>query len=177
MVILVYGSIFPAPSTCTFLPPSSIAFFKHWDLKWCLSPSLLKRRPFGGIEDSDFTWKDLLDLYACAVCGRCHASCPAHLSGKTLSPREVIHNLKEHLLEAGPGLLAGQAKASSESRVETQVETQAETLPKTQPKEMIGDVVIEEEIWACTTCGACQEVCPVNSRTHTQDHRPSGEIW
>ncbi|MCJ7790821.1 MAG: (Fe-S)-binding protein, partial [Dehalococcoidia bacterium] len=75
-----------------------------------------------------------------------HANCPAQLSGKSLSPREVIHNLKEHLLEAGPGLLAGKAEGSSESRAKT----------------MIGDVVTEEEIWACTTCGACQEVCPVN---------------
>ncbi len=101
---------------------------------------------FGVSKVQDFTWKDLLDLYACAVCGRCHVNCPAQLSGKSLSPREVIRNLKEHLLEAGPGLLAGKAETSSESRAKT----------------MIGDVVTEEEIWACTTCGACQELCPVN---------------
>jgi Fe-S oxidoreductase len=101
---------------------------------------------FGVSKIQDFTWKDLLDLYACAVCGRCHVNCPAQLSGKSLSPKEVIHNLKEHLLEAGPGLLAAKAEASSES----------------QAKAMIGDVVTEDEIWACTTCGACQEVCPVN---------------
>lgn len=101
---------------------------------------------FGVSKIQDFTWKDLLDLYACAVCGRCHVNCPAQLSGKSLSPKEVIHNLKEHLLEEGPGLLAGKAEASSESPAKT----------------MIGDVVTEEEIWACTTCGACQEVCPVN---------------
>jgi Fe-S oxidoreductase len=101
---------------------------------------------FGVSKLQDFTWKDLLDLYACAVCGRCHVNCPAQLSGKSLSPREVIHNLKEHLLEEGPGLLAGKAEASSESPA----------------KNMIGDVVTEDEIWACTTCGACQEVCPVN---------------
>ena len=99
----------------------------------------------GASKIQDFTWKDLLDLYACAVCGRCHVNCPAQLSGKTLSPKEVIHNLKEHLLEAGPGLLAGHAEESSEG----------------QTKAMIGDVVTEDEIWACTTCGACQEVCPV----------------
>ncbi len=96
---------------------------------------------FGAAKIEDFTWKDLLDLYACAVCGRCHASCPAQLSGKSLSPREVVLNLKEHLLETGPELLAGKA----EDKVK-----------------MIGDVVTEEEIWACTTCGACQEVCPVS---------------
>jgi len=106
--------------------------------------------PLGVSKIQDFTWKQLIDLYACTWCGRCHANCPATISGKSLSPREVILNLKEHLLEAGPGLLAGKAEASSESRARTPVRT------------MIGDVVTEEEIWACTTCGACQEVCPVN---------------
>jgi len=100
----------------------------------------------GASKIQDFTWKDLLDLYACTVCGRCHVSCPAHVSGKTLSPKEVIHDLKEHLLEEGPGLLAGNAQATSESPAKT----------------MIGDVIAEEDIWACTTCGACQEVCPVD---------------
>jgi Fe-S oxidoreductase len=93
----------------------------------------------------DLKWKDLLDLYACAVCGRCHVNCPAHVSGKSLSPKEVIHDLKEHLLEVGPELLAGKGGASSESPA----------------KAMIGDVISENDIWACTTCGACQEVCPV----------------
>jgi Fe-S oxidoreductase len=134
------------------------AFFKPLGPKVVLEPIPVEAETFGASKIQDFTWKDLLDLYACAVCGRCHVNCPAQLSGKTLSPREVIHNLKEHLLEAGPGLLAGQAEASSESPVETQAEAQAETPAKT----MIGDVVTEEEIWACTTCGACQEVCPVN---------------
>ena len=123
--------------------------FKPLGPKVVLEPIPLEEsetETFGVSKIQDFTWKDLLDLYACAVCGRCHVNCPAQLSGKSLSPKEVIHNLKEHLLEEGPGLLAGKAEASSESPAKT----------------MIGDVVTEEEIWACTTCGACQEVCPVN---------------
>ncbi|MFC1933200.1 (Fe-S)-binding protein, partial [Chloroflexota bacterium] len=121
--------------------------FKALGPKMVLEPiPLEEQETFGVSKIQDFTWKQLLDLYACTWCGRCHANCPAQLSGKSLSPREVILNLKEHLLEAGPGLLAGKAGASSESRAKT----------------MIGDVVTEEEIWACTTCGACQEVCPVN---------------
>jgi Fe-S oxidoreductase len=142
------------------------AFFKPLGPKVVLEPIPVEAETFGASRIQDFTWKDLLDLYACAVCGRCHANCPAHLSGKALSPREVIHNLKEHLLEAGPGLLAlaGQSKTSSENPAEAQADAQAETPADTQPgtKEMIGGVVTEEEIWACTTCGACQEVCPVN---------------
>lgn len=95
---------------------------------------------FGVAKLQDFTWKQLLDLYACTWCGRCHAACPAQLSGKSLSPREIILNLKEHLLEEGPGLFNGKAEASAN---------------------MIGDVVTEDAIWACTTCGACIEACAV----------------
>jgi Fe-S oxidoreductase len=142
------------------------AFFKPLGPQVVLEPIPVEAETFGASKIQDFTWKDLLDLYACAVCGRCHANCPAHLSGKTLSPREVIHNLKEHLLESGPELLASklasQAEASSEIPGENPAETQADTPVKTPAKAMIGDVVTEEEIWACTTCGACQEVCPVN---------------
>jgi len=142
------------------------AFFKPLGPKVVLEPIPVEEQEnFGASKIQDFTWKDLLDLYACAVCGRCHANCPAHLSGKTLSPREVIHNLKEHLLEAGPGLLvnkqANKAETVSENPAEAQAAIRAEA-PSSPAKEMIGGVVTEEEIWACTTCGACQEVCPVN---------------
>jgi len=102
-----------------------------------------KAETIGASKIQDFTWKQLLDLYACAVCGRCHASCPATLSGKPLSPREVILNLKDHLLEVGPQLLKGETPSAN---------------PGTA---MIEDVLTEEVIWNCTTCYACQEVCPV----------------
>ena len=92
----------------------------------------------------DFTWKHLLDLYACAVCGRCQANCPAALSGKPLNPRQVILDLKEHLLKVGPELLGVKVEASSAN-------------PDTP---MIGGVIPEEVIWQCTSCYACQEVCP-----------------
>jgi len=155
LVILSFMVYIPRSKHLHILASPVNAFFKPLGPKVVLEPIPLEgAETFGASKIQDFTWKDLLDLYACAVCGRCHVNCPAQLSGKTLSPREVIHNLKEHLLEAGPGLLAGQTEASSE--------TPAETQAKTQPKAMIGDVVTEEEIWACTTCGACQEVCPVN---------------
>jgi Fe-S oxidoreductase len=129
----ILGSIF----NTMFIPLGS---------KVVLEPiSLEEQENFGISKIQDFTWKDLLDLYSCAVCGRCNANCPAKQSGKTLAPKDVIHNLKEHLLEAGPGLLPGRVAAAT----------------KNPTKTIIGDVVTEEEIWACTTCGACQEVCPV----------------
>ncbi len=102
-------------------------------------------RTIGVSKVQDFTWKHLLDLYTCAVCGRCHANCPAALSGKPLNPREVILDLKEYLLEVGPELLSVKVEASSAN-------------PDTP---MLGGVIAEEVIWQCTSCYACQEVCPV----------------
>jgi len=147
IVILGFMVYIPRSKHLHILASPANILFKPLGPKVVLEPIPLEEaESFGASKIQDFSWKDLLDLYSCAVCGRCHANCPAQLSGKSLSPREVILNLKEHLLEAGPGLLAGKAEASSEG----------------QAKTMIGDVVTEEEIWACTTCGACQEECPVN---------------
>jgi Fe-S oxidoreductase len=151
LVILSFMVYIPRSKHLHILASLANAFFKTLGPKVVLEPiPLEEQETFGVSKIQDFTWKDLLDFYACAECGRCHVNCPAQLSGKTLSPREVIHNLKEHLLEAGPGLFANKTGPSSESQA------------KAPAKTMIGDVVTEEEIWACTTCGACQEVCPVN---------------
>jgi Fe-S oxidoreductase len=165
LVILGFMVYIPRSKHLHILASFANAFFKPLGPKVVLEPIPLEaleapegEANFGASKIQDFTWKDLLDLYACAVCGQCHVNCPAQLSGKTLSPREVIHNLKEHLLEAGPVLLASQLASQAEASSENPAETPA----KTSTKSMIGDVVTEEEIWACTTCGACQEVCPVN---------------
>jgi Fe-S oxidoreductase len=143
--VLLLGALVYAPNSEHLHPlfsPANI-FFKSLGPKMAIEPiplEELEQETFGVSKIQEFTQKQLLDLPSCTWCGRCHANCPAQLSGKALSPRELILNLKEHLLEEGPGLLAGKAHASA----------------------MIGDVVTEDEIWACTTCGACQEVCPVN---------------
>ncbi len=147
LVILGFMVYIPRSKHLHILASTLNAFFKPLGPKGVLQPIPPEEtETFGASRIQDFTWKDLLDLYSCAVCGRCHANCPAQLTGKSLSPREVIRNLKEYLLEVGPGLLVSKTEASSES----------------QTKAMIGEVVTEEEIWACTTCGACQELCPVN---------------
>ncbi len=157
LVILSFMVYIPRSKHLHILASIVNAFFKPIGPKVVLQPIPLEAleapegsTPLGASKIQDLSWKDLLDLYACAECGRCHVNCPAQLTGKSLSPREVIHHLKEHLLEVGPKLLA--------NKLETPQESQTDTLKKT----MIGDVVSEEEIWACTTCGACQEVCPVS---------------
>jgi len=102
---------------------------------------------FGVANIEDFTWKQLLDLDACTKCGRCQAVCPAHQSEKPLSPKKLILDLKKHWQERGKELLArsGNGKA-------------AEEFPESG---IIEKVISEDTIWACTTCRACLEECPV----------------
>jgi Fe-S oxidoreductase/nitrate reductase gamma subunit len=95
--------------------------------------------PLGVGAIKDFTWKQLLDLDACTNCGRCQDACPAWATGKPLSPRKVVQDLKVHMLKA----------ANPQAN-------QSDNAPT-----LIGEAPNEAEIWACTTCGACQETCPV----------------
>ncbi|HLC30671.1 MAG TPA: (Fe-S)-binding protein, partial [Dehalococcoidia bacterium] len=114
--------------------------------KGALAPiDLENTETFGAGSIDKFTWKQLLDLYACTECGRCEDNCPAYLSGKALSPKKIILDLKHHLLETGlPGKVAEAAETTVESK-----------------KPMIGGAVLEQEIWDCTTCRSCQTHCPV----------------
>jgi len=102
-----------------------------------------KDNAFGVGQIDQFTWKGLFDSYSCTECGRCSDMCPATNTGKLLNPRLVIHDIKVNLLKNGP-LLFGKKEA---------------VLP------LIGGgqegSVADEVLWACTTCGACMEVCPV----------------
>ena len=92
------------------------------------------------------SWKNLLDLDSCTNCGRCESVCPAHGSGSALSPRKLIQEMKGHLAEAAPGLLAAGGAESAAGPLFGEG-----SLP----------AVSEEELWGCRTCGACQQECPV----------------
>lgn len=102
---------------------------------------------FGVSRVESFTRKQLLDLYACAECGRCQDNCPAYLSGKSLSPKLLMTKLRDHLVERGQTLTRS-TRASAE---------------KDSPPRMIGDVISQDELWACTMCYSCQEQCPVQN--------------
>lgn len=115
---------------------------------------------FGVSRIEGFTRKQLLDLYACAECGRCQESCPANISGKKLSPKLLHINLKHHLLERGEELRRAKAESGKEAAAAGPASTDA---PVTSSVDLIGGIVTEQEIWACTTCYACQEQCPVQN--------------
>jgi len=101
--------------------------------------NLEEQEKFGTPQITDLSRKDLLDLFSCAECGRCDDVCPAFQSGKALSPKSLLEKLKNHLLASAPLLHANPAAL----------------------KKLLGEVISEEEVWDCTTCAACMEVCPM----------------
>jgi heterodisulfide reductase subunit C len=98
-----------------------------------------------GIKDvEDISWKDLMNAYTCTECGRCTASCPANITGKKLSPRKLYIDLRARMSHKGPEMV----KAGGQ--------------PVDDGKSLVGDLISEEELWACTSCAACMQECPVN---------------
>ncbi len=122
---------------------------------------------FGVGKVEDFTQQQLIDLYACAECGRCTNVCPASATGKTLSPMNLIVKMRDHLTEKGavvtsrnpwaPSFVFGSSQPAS-SAVGLAEKESAATL---EMPSLIGDVITEEELWACTTCRNCEDQCPV----------------
>ncbi len=97
---------------------------------------------FGARDVKDFTWKHLMDAFTCTECGRCTSSCPANLTGKKLSPRKVVMDLRDRVEYLGKQIRRnGQDFTDDKS---------------------LFDQISNEELWACTTCNACTEECPVN---------------
>jgi Fe-S oxidoreductase len=124
-------------------------------------PNLEDENQWGVGRFEQFSWKSLLDTYACTECARCSNYCPANLTDKPLSPMDLIHDVRYEMLEKGPLLLERrdlEAQAPSELRDRAIAEVQAkiDALPP-----MVGGRIKEETLWSCTTCGACQEACPV----------------
>jgi Fe-S oxidoreductase len=102
---------------------------------------------FGASTVEDFTWKQLLDTDACTMCGRCTSVCPAHATGKPLDPREIV-------LKTGEVMAAtGTPKVSPPIGVDPEITIGADSL---------FERITPEEVWACTSCKACDEICPVN---------------
>jgi ferredoxin len=98
---------------------------------------------FGAKDVTDLTWKNLMDAYSCTECGRCTSECPANQTGKLLSPRKIMMDTRDRVEELGKHKKANGAESYD-------------------GKSLLGDYISPEELWACTTCNACTQACPVN---------------
>ena len=98
---------------------------------------------FGVLDVEDVSWKSYLDSLACTECGRCTSVCPANITGKLLSPRKIVMDVRARMKEKGPQVLKNGADFSDN-------------------KSLIRDYISEEELWACTLCNACAQECPIN---------------
>jgi Fe-S oxidoreductase len=113
---------------------------------------------FGLGKIEDFTWKGMLDMGTCTECGRCQSQCPAWATGKPLSPKQVILDLRDHAFAKAPWMLA--ATDEERDKLPDAVKAEAER-PLVGTKDD-GGVIDPDVIWSCTNCGACVEECPVD---------------
>lgn len=104
---------------------------------------------YGATDIDDLTWKQLLDGYTCTECGRCTAACPANTTGKLLSPRKIIVDVRARTLEKAP-LMVAQAGNGT-----------AQGTDGAMAHQLLDNFITEQELWACTTCMACVQECPV----------------
>jgi ferredoxin len=98
---------------------------------------------FGVKDVQDLTWKNLMDAYTCTECGRCTSSCPQNITGKLLSPRKIVMNVRDRLDEVGKNIDANKGTFVEDGK-------------------NLHSYISEAELWACNTCNACVEACPVN---------------
>ncbi len=99
---------------------------------------------FGAKDVTDLSWKQLLDAYTCTECGRCTSACPANITGKLLSPRKIMMDTRDRLMEVGKNIDSNKGEFKDDG------------------KSLVGNYITPEELWACTSCNACVQECPVN---------------
>lgn len=144
VVLLVFLNYLPYSKHMHILSSIPNCYFRRFDKANTLPTETFVKGGRFGVETLDqFTWKDLFDSYSCTECGRCQMACPASITGKPLNPRQIIHDLKVNLLHNGPAMKKGRKP----------------TLPLVWNHGK--GSITEDQIWSCTTCGACMEVCPV----------------
>ncbi len=129
---------------------------------------------FGASDVDDLTWKQLLDGYTCTECGRCTAACPANITGKPLSPKKIIMDIRARTMEKAPMIVNGQLPARrffggsfacppAFWRIKGQWQNSNNELVNDErlSRQLIDNYITEDELWACTTCMSCVQECPV----------------
>lgn len=172
VTVLVFLNYIPYSKHIHLLGSLPNILFRNLDAKIAgTKRDLENENDYGVGKLEQFTWKQLLDGYACTECARCSNYCPAYNTDKPLSPMHIIHDMKDELRERGGlelalGLLgkpspegdAGTraAPATTDDEHRALLRKRLEELPP-----LVGGRIKDDTLWSCTTCGACQEVCPV----------------
>jgi Fe-S oxidoreductase len=107
---------------------------------------------FGAVDVEDLTWKQLLDGFTCTECGRCSTACPANITGKLLSPKKIMMDIRQRTTEKGKILTAGDQSVQVKEGGKNPLE-----------HTLVHNYITPEELYACTTCMACMQECPVNN--------------
>jgi len=154
-VVLLFLNYLPYSKHLHVLTSIPNVYFSSSKPRGALNPINLEAEnveKFGANDVEDLTWKQLLDGYTCTECGRCTAACPANTTGKILSPRKIIMDIRERLEEKGPILAGRRKEAMTESHDQKQI----------VEKTLLHNYITPQELFACTTCMACVQECPVN---------------
>ncbi len=141
-----------------FLAPLNIAFSRRPRALGALGDLPTTPGAPGAGQIEQLSWKQLLDTLTCTECGRCQAACPAWNSGQPLSPKLLIMDLRDHLMSSGARLVGSQGGPDA-AHGGPPADSPAE---RAVPPALVPDVVSQETVWSCTTCGACVEQCPVD---------------
>jgi Fe-S oxidoreductase len=147
LIILTFLNLLPRSKHFHIVTAIPNVFFRKSEPMGALNRMDLENaQTYGTSHIDQFTWKQMLDMYSCTECGRCTSQCPATASGKMLAPRQLLLNLRDYLYAHQSEMI--------EKRVEKKESGVGENI--------VGDRLIhDEELWACTTCRACEEACPV----------------
>jgi Fe-S oxidoreductase len=118
---------------------------------------------FGASDVEHLSWKNLLDGYSCTECGRCTAACPANITGKPLSPRKIILNTRQRLMEKAPVVLGDRMDFLRSALLHGEGnDTRMRTVDEVMKHRLLDSYITEAELWACTSCRACVMECPVS---------------
>ncbi len=118
---------------------------------------------FGAADVKDLSWKNLLDGYSCTECGRCTAACPANITGKPLSPRKIVVNVRQRTMELAPLIVGDRAEAAHAVLAGGEGDDAGGgTVGERASHRLLDTYITEDELWACTSCRACVQECPVS---------------
>jgi Fe-S oxidoreductase len=160
--VLYFLSYLPRSKHLHLLATPFNVFFRSYKPRGALPllENIEERDDYGVSKAEQFTWKQLLDGYACTECGRCNTVCPATSTGKPLLPKEIILGVKEALFEDSAKILGEQSSWVKLAPLGTRAGQMVRE--HKEPEPLVGGAISPEALWACTTCSACMEICPVS---------------